>query len=136
METSTSNSTAHSETTFLALIDLKDTAHYGLIHIRAVNSRSRTEGRAHSSPSPRTFCVASGGSALDATGEADLAGRTSAPCPHAHEAEVDLTMAGHDGAGAVGAGPARVVRALVDLPAVVSPQVALQIVALHAAIVR
>ncbi len=54
----------------------------------------------------------------------------------AREAEVDLTMACHDGAGASRAAPTRMVRALVDLPAVVSPQVALQITAFHAAIVR
>jgi hypothetical protein len=57
---------------------------------------------------------------------ADLAG----------EGEVDLTVSGHHGTGAARAGPTRVVPAFVDLPATLSTQVALELAALHAAIVR
>jgi hypothetical protein len=38
----------------------------------------------------------------------------------AREAEVNFTVAWHDGSGAIWPAPARMVRALVDLPAVVS----------------
>jgi len=52
------------------------------------------------------------------------------------EAEVDLTVPRYDGAEAARAGPAGVICSLVDLPAALSAQVALEIAALHAAIVR
>jgi hypothetical protein len=57
---------------------------------------------------------------------ADLAG----------ESEVDLAVSGDHRAGTVRAGPAGVVPAFVDPAAALSAQVALELAALHAAIVR
>jgi hypothetical protein len=54
----------------------------------------------------------------------------------ASQSEVDLAVTRYHRASTAGSCPASVIRALVDLPAVPSAQMMLQITALHAAIVR
>jgi hypothetical protein len=87
--------------------------------------RARTAARGTLDTPGRARSAGPGGRS-DVELSADLAG----------ECKVDLTVSRHHRASAAGPCPARVVPALVDLPAALSAQVALELAALQAAIVR